>query len=522
MREIHSYKYQKHMDLNQETRFATEEEIIGAGKRIGLYDKGILAAGMPLCVRQNDVIVNTKDQHNLILGATGSGKTRRLILLMMNLLLRSNCSMIVVDVKGMLRRMTSGLAKAQGFNVVTLDLKEFKHCDCWNPLEEPYVLYHSGEKDLANEMLADFMAGLAAMQEKSTLDRFWTGMAKSLGNANLQLMMECLPLELCNVSNFVELCSEDNYEDLLKLSRLLEYGSSTAGAYRGVFSAAEKTRQSIEVTLFEMVHLFSLNKTMNRMLSKSTFDMHQIGREKSIIYLEIADEKPTYHAIVSMFIKQMYEVLVKDASAYPEERLPLPIYFVIDEFCNIPRIENMANIITAARSRNIFLTLVAQSYKQLEGLYGADADTIKGNCQNWYYLFSRELAMLNEVSELCGEITTIDGGKRRLVSTSELQRLRMGEMLVMHDRLYPYITYFPDISEYQFKEYAPVKRGMIPHRDIEILDLKNIYKLIDRGLMPKPFAYDTPAVDMVDGSLTETDELTQEEYDEFWRLLDYD
>lgn len=515
MREMHSYKYEKHMDLNQETRFATEEEILGAGKKIGLYDRELASAGMPLWVHRDEAIVNTKDQHNLILGATGSGKTRRLILLMLHLLLHTNSSLLVVDVKGLLRRMTSGLAKAQGFKVITLDLKEFKHCDCWNPLDEPYRLYHTGEKELANEMLADFMAGLAAAQEKSTFDIFWTGMAKALGNANLQLMLECLPKELCNVANFVELCSEGNYKDLLKLSKQLAYQSRTASSYRGVFSAAEKTRQSIEVTLFEMVRLFTLNETMTRMLSKSTFDMHQIGRGKTIVYLEIADEKPTYHAIVGMFIKQMYEVLVKDANGYPEERLPIPVYFVIDEFCNIPRIENMANIITAARSRNIFLTLVVQSYKQLEGLYGEDADTIKGNCQNWYYLFSRELAMLNEVSELCGEIITADGGRRRLISTSELQRLKMGEMLIMHDRLYPYLTYFPDISEYQFKTYLPVRRKPIPPKNIEIVDLKKLLRLIERKKMPVPFSSEIPAVDMVDG--TEIDD----DY-EFWERFDYD
>ena len=89
-----------------------------------------------------------------------------------------------------------------------------------------------------------------------------------------------------------------------------------------------------------------------------------------------------YHQIVSIFIKQLYEVLVGDAKKKKDGSLDIPVHMVMDEFCNIPRIGNMSNMITAAASRNIFLSLVVQSYHQLEGLYGADADTIKGNCQN--------------------------------------------------------------------------------------------------------------------------------------------
>ena len=62
-----------------------------------------------------------------------------------------------------------------------------------------------------------------------------------------------------------------------------------------------------------MIRLFSTNDRMTRMLSKSTFDIHEIACGNCVVYIEIADEKPTYHAIASMFIKQVYEILVRDA-----------------------------------------------------------------------------------------------------------------------------------------------------------------------------------------------------------------
>ena len=213
-------------------------------------------------------------------------------------------------------------------------------------------------------------------------------------------------------------------------------------------------------------------------------------------YIEhiIADEKPTYHAIASMFIKQVYEILVGDAQGKPEERLPKPVYFIIDEFGNIPRIENMSNIITAARSRNIFCTLVVQSYHQLRRIYGHDAETIKANCQNWFYLFSRELSILNEISELCGDIRTAEGGVRRLISVSELQRFKMGEMLVMHDRLYPYVTYMPDISEYRLKSYPEMPKKAIEARYNEIVKIENLIQRIQVGDLPVAFKSEVPAI----------------------------
>lgn len=499
-------RHQSYTDFHQESRFARKEEVMQDAKKICLKDKSFEEAGIPLMVSGDEIYVDSKDHHNLILGATGSGKTRRLILILIHLLLHTFSSLIVVDVKGQLKRMTSGLAKKLGWEVVVLDLREFKHGECWNPLAEPYRLYHSGEKDLAFGMLSDFMDGLAAKQDKKTADAFWPGMAKSFGNAILQLMVECLPENLCNVTNFVELCSERNFEKLQKLSRQLDYASNTAAAFRGIYSCAEKTRQSIEVSLFEMIKIFTLNTCMTNMMSNSTFDLHQFGKQKTIVYIEIADEKPTFHAIASMFIKQIYEVLVKDASEYPEETLPVPVHFVIDEFCNIPKIENMANMITAARSRNIFLTLVVQSYRQLVGLYGDDSDTIKGNCQNWYYLFSREYAMLEEISKLCGEITEADGTKRKLISVSELQRLKMGEMLVMHDRLYPYVTYFPDISEYKFEQYPPIRNNRISKEKMAIVDIEKISRLIRDEDMPIPFSEEIPAIDRVEQILRQKEE----------------
>lgn len=172
MDRVHQDRYQEYIEFDQESRFASSEEVKRNAKHIDLqaefYDEG----GMPLLANPKEAYIDAADHHNLILGSTGSGKTRRLILILINILLRSPGSLIIVDVKGMLRRMTSGLAKRIGKKVISLDMKEFRHGECWNPLEEPAKLYYEGHRDQACELFADFMDGLAAAQEQNTRDIF--------------------------------------------------------------------------------------------------------------------------------------------------------------------------------------------------------------------------------------------------------------------------------------------------------------------------------------------------------------
>jgi type IV secretion system protein VirD4 len=124
--------------------------------------------------------------------------------------------------------------------------------------------------------------------------------------------------------------------------------------------------------------------------------------------------------------------------------------FILDEFSNLPKISDMPAMITAARSRNIRFYLFIQSQHQLVAKYGGDAHTIKGNCNNWIFLNSRERELLEEIVVLCGECIYENNIRRPLISVSDLQQFRKekGEALVMLGRNAPYITKIFDIDDY--------------------------------------------------------------------------
>ena len=485
-----NYKIGRYINNNNETRWATIREIQNAGSYIKLSDREYPVGGLPLLSDAKEAYVDGKDTHTLIFGATGSKKTRLFCMPMINIFAKAGESFVVTDPKGELYAKTSGIVNSMGYNTVVLDFRNIGFGDMWNPLSLPYEMYHSGNQETAISMFNDFIATVAAPQYASTKDVFWVEMASSLALANLLLLVEAAPPEEMNVASLARLCSQENEAPLNKLSQMMKEESIAAMNYRGVFVGAENTKRSIYITLYSMLRIFTAQESLTKMLSGNSFDMRKIGREKTAVYLIVPDEKTTYHFLVTTFVKQAYEVLISEAQKEKDFKLPIRVNFVLDEFCNMPKIPDMPAMISAARSRNMRYYLVAQSLHQLRGKYGEDADTIKGNCENWVFLTSKELDLLREVSELCGNVN-VEGVSRRLISVSELQRLdkEKGEALIMHSRQYPIITEMADIDDYEaFKGYAPVSAKPFDSPEISVFSVARFLCDVARKRRKCPFA----------------------------------
>ena len=140
------------------------------------------------------------------------------------------------------------------------------------------------------------------------------------------------------------------------------------------------------------------------MLSYTDFDVTRIGKEKTAVFLKIHDEKTTYHALATIFVKQVYECLIDEAQKEENLKLKIRTNFILDEFANMPALKDVESMITASRSRNMRFNFVIQNFSQLNKVYGKDvAETIKGNCGNMFYLITTEYAALEEISKLLGD-----------------------------------------------------------------------------------------------------------------------
>ncbi|MDO5132653.1 MAG: type IV secretory system conjugative DNA transfer family protein [Eubacteriales bacterium] len=487
---MENYRYKRYINTNQETRWATEDEIRNSSTYIHLNDTEYPAAGLPLLSDGKNAYVDAEDTHSLIFGATGSKKTRLFCMPMLGMFIRAGESFIATDPKGELYRRTSGMAKAYGYRTVVLNFRDIGKGDLWNPLALPYRMYKAGDKESATVLLNDFVGTLSAKQFETTHDIFWPEMASSYAIANLLLLMECADESEANVSSLARLCSDDMKEKLKLLSEQMSPYSIAGMNYKNVLTSPEKTLQSIFASLYAMIRVFNIQKDLSIMLSGNTIDLSKIGREKTALYIIVPDEKTTVHFLVTTFLKQAYEILIREAQREMNGMLPVRVNFVLDEFCNIPKIPDMASMISAGRSRNIRYFLIVQSKHQLIGRYQEDADTIKGNCENWVFLTSKELDLLEEISALCGTTVTSQNQHRRLISVSELQRLNKekGEALIMHARQYPIITEIADIDMYEmFKGYPPLPLKNNRGGAFRIFSLDDYYNKVLRGIKPIPF-----------------------------------
>ncbi len=486
-----TYKYGRYINLNQETRWATNDEMKKAGTYVDLYADTYPVGGIPLLSDGKEAYVDGQDTHTLIFGATGSKKTRLFCMPTVNFFIKAGESFVVTDPKGEIYARTSGLADKNGYDTVVLNFRDIGCGDMWNPLAIPYEKYKEGDIDSATAMLNDFMEGMAAPLKANTKDLFWPEMAQSLGLAHLLLLLESAKEEEVNVASLASLCGLDNEYYLKELTEKMQPDCIAALNYNGIFSGATSTKQSVYATLFGLVRIFTSQKSLARMLSGNTVDIRSFGKKKTAVYLIVPDEKTTYHFLITSFVKQVYELMIGEAQKCPGFRLPVRVNFVLDEFCNLPKFSDMPSMISASRSRNMRFFLVAQSLHQLKGKYGEDADTIKGNCDNWIFLTSKELDLLREISELCGTLHLENHVERRLISVSELQRLdkQKGETLIMHARQYPIITEIADIDDYEmFKGFAPKELKPFELPTVSVVTAAMIHERVENGEIPAPFA----------------------------------
>ena len=143
-------------------------------------------------------------------------------------------------------------------------------------------------------------------------------------------------------------------------------------------------------------------------------------------------------------------------------------------------------MVSAARSRRMRFFFVIQNYAQLSEVYGKEkGDTIRGNCTNIVYLISTELAALKEISEMCGEIKVKTDKKdkdgkaieetRPLITVSDLQKLKVGEIILLRLRMDPFRTKLKLNWQIDWGEADKCEKATYPTRQkqsVHTFDLK--------------------------------------------------
>ena len=174
---------------------------------------------------------------------------------------------------------------------------------------------------------------------------------------------------------------------------------------------AKTTRDGYMSTLNTKLSMFADNG-IAFLTSKNSVDFYNFDEQPTAFFIKIPDERATRYTLASVCISQAYKQFVAKARANEKitsdkmAHLKRPVLYLMDEFANLPKVNELEKIITVARSRWIYLNMAIQSYSQLQNVYGKEvSDIVRGNCKATIYLGTPDLLTRKEFSEELGSYT---------------------------------------------------------------------------------------------------------------------
>ena len=520
----------------EQAHFQTDEEILKNYKTISYNDlPNIEVEGIPVKAEETKKDFNitlAKPAHTLIIGTTGSGKTTTFISPTIQILAntKSKPSMLISDPKGELYALHAKSLLKRGYEVKILDLRN-PYCSIrWNPLEKPFEMYQEmlsldnkvsvneeegyyifenkiyydkyelnaviqvKKQELFDEVyedLNDICSVLCPVKNKS--EPIWESGAKNFILAITLAMLEDsenpnneMTKEKFNFFNIMKIATntQNDCEDLMEYFKHRSPISKSVSLSKQVLDASDKTRGSYLSTIFDKLSMFS-DMSICSLTSANEIDFAEISTKPTALFLQIPDEKETRHTLAAMVILQAYKALVAKANTYPDLSLQRSVYFLLDEFGNLPQVHKLEQMITVGRSRKIWLALVVQSYAQLAKVYDEkSADIIKSNCNIQIFIGTTDQKTIEEFSKKCGNYSII----QKNVSFSSSND-GVGSSVSVKERPLIYPTELAQLNNNQnmgnaivsIFGYAPIRSKFVPSFKSKYFVLEKTNQLLSAG-----------------------------------------
>lgn len=151
------------------------------------------------------------------------------------------------------------------------------------------------------------------------------------------------------LKNDFQNCKDKEYITRYALSELLEYRSSKKKIF------------------------INLNDLTNKLINEK--DDRPVA-----IFIKDLDNIPFSNALISIFIKQLYYVLLKNVDEY-SDKSNREVDFIIKNISEYP-IKDLDIIFLTSITKNIFFNIIIENIYEIKSTYGKDiSDTILNNCE---------------------------------------------------------------------------------------------------------------------------------------------
>ena len=329
-------------------------------------------------------------------------------------------------------------------------------------------------KDDCFDSLKDIATAIVP-SEGEAKDKSWTDGARDYFNAVLIAMLEDsenpalgMTKERYNFYNAYKIAmnKDDDFEVVKQYFNGRSPLSKTKQLSANIVQTkAQVTRDGFMSQLATALAMFS-DGGICYLTAKNEINFADIDECPTAFFIKIPDESATRYKLASVCIAQSYKEFVSKARANESKNsdkmahLKRPLFYLMDEFANLPKVEDLEHAITVARSRWIFYNMAIQSYNQLDHVYGEQvAKIVRGQCKvtlfygtpdiNTREEFSKELG--KQTIEVTSKSDTKGEGKDKsksssvntqlqevpLIQPSALNKIPLGEVIVNVFQQYP-------------------------------------------------------------------------------------
>ena len=352
---------------------------------------------------------NARNKNVLVVGGSGSGKTRYFI--KPNLLQCTSkshpVSFVVTDPKGGLIQECGLALLKNGYKIRTMNTINFHKSMRYNPFA-----YIHEEKDIL-KLVTTLMTNTKG--EGQGGDPFWDKAERLLLTSLIAYLHYEAPAEEQNFATLLEMLNtmqvseeDEDYQnpvDLLFEDLAKKKPNSFAGRQYKLYKlAAGKTAKSILISCGARLAPFDIQE-LRDLTMYDELQLDTLGDKKTALFLIMSDTDSTFNFLISMVYTQLFNLLCDKADDVYGGKLPIHVRCLIDECANIGQIPNLEKLVATIRSREISACLVLQARSQLKAIYKDNADTIVGNMDSQIFLGGSEPTTLKDLSEMLGKET---------------------------------------------------------------------------------------------------------------------
>lgn len=451
----------------EDSHFMTKREMLkNAGYTFTkLSELNNVKDGIPVVAekkRKGEIeIVLREPIHTLYIGATGTGKTVGCVSPTIEILSRTKTkpSLMITDPKGELYARHAATLKKSGYRVTLIDLSDVYRSTHWNPFNDVWRKTDEMTRKVEQRQGKYEYGGKVYLTEEEA-ERARKENAVRLSD-EIYVDLQDLIYTMCPVENKQDSTWQRGARDLLLALSLgfwedardgyldrdkfnlynlyrnvTDYAKGECEALKAYFETRSETSRTRGLSNTVLVsqdrtltsYLGDVNQYLSWMADKgiaaltsgNEIEFGEFDESANALFLKIPDEKENRYKLVALLITQMYKALVEKATKNAEsgktntQKLLRNVYFIMDEFGNLPRLYKMDGVVTVGRSRGIFMMPVIQDFNQLDSKYGKEvAATIRSNCNVQVFIGTNDENTRRLFSEACGK------KKARQISYSE-------------------------------------------------------------------------------------------------------